>query len=171
MKKKIIAIISAVVAVLCISAVLVGMFTTAFVEHSVLGAKLYRGDRITADLHIYVDSVAAEITKEDDGDYEIIGTDSGVRLLQKTNEEKTYEYNLLINGKYKMKFSIKRLNWWEVLNSDVTINIDSSTDSCFVSESYNYTTDNPIYRIKKGEYNETMYDVSEGIEMKVGYKD
>lgn len=170
MKKKIIIIVLVLIIVFGTFAS-IGMFTTSFIEYSVLGAKIYRGDRITAELHIYVDDKAATITKEDDGNYEIKQTEYGAVLSHRANENDTYEYNLLVDGKYKMKITAKHLNWWEVTTSTVYVHITTETDSCFISEKYEYTSDNPKYRIKNGENNENRYEVSNGFDFSIGPKE
>lgn len=170
MKKKIIIILSAVIASLCAAVVALSVFTETFIPYSQLFAKIYSGNRISAELNIYVDGVAAKITKADDGDYLIEGTEYGAKLLHRANENDSYEYNLLVNSKYKMKISAQHFNWWEIIKSTVYINIDSASASCFLTEKHSFTSDNPKYRVKVGEYNEYFYDLTEGVSFFIGPK-
>lgn len=118
--------------------------------YSWLGVRLYVGDRNITNLHINVDGKPAKVVKADKGLYKLIPQKYGAKIVHKARNYDVYEYRMLINNKYSLKLNYQHFNWWEILRTDIYIDIDTKSDAYKIIEKYKYTAESPVYHIESG---------------------
>ena len=179
MKKKI--IITVVVSILVVAAALIAT-SKAFLFNDKLGqvnywtVRAYTGDRITLNMHVKVDGKPAEVTNKK-LDFCLSNHDGCTVLKDRANMYDTFEYPILIKNGGKdipLNITVNHWNWWEIVESDLYIDIDSKAEEYTVNEEYEYTAESqsvPVvyYIAKEKEPTETVSGI-ESIDIYAGCK-
>ena len=117
-----------------------------------LSVRAYQGDRVTVNLHITVDGEPAKVTKNGFG-FNLKKNEDFQTLTDRANEYNDYEYAMLIenyNGNsIPLKVTVRHWDWWQIVESDLYIDIDTKTSSYKTHETYCFTAENPTYHYKK----------------------
>ncbi len=154
MNKKPIYII--VASVLFVAIVLVMCFTRIFVP-TLIGAKLYQGPRIIVEMHISVDGKNAEVIKTDNTTAKLKTEDGLVTLTDRISDCGLFKYELEVNG-IPVVFEGYHYEWWEVIESNLYLNIDTKNNTYTISENYFHTEQDNFFfchRETKKEYPRT----------------
>ena len=138
-----------------------------------LSVRAYQGDRITVNLHVTIDGEPATV-KENGIGFNLNNNDDFQTLTDRANDYNNYEYSLIIaneNSKdIPLNITVRHWNWWEIVESDLYIDIDTKTQSYKTHETYCYTAENPIYHYEKVSEQEHTVEGSESIEVYAGCK-
>ena len=112
--------------------------------------RAYAGDRIVVNMHITVNGKPAEVVNGK-SNYKLSKHDSYTSLKERANEYDTFEYPLLIKSDdvtIPLNITVNHWNWWEIVESDLYIDIDTKTKAYTVYEEYEYTAEAqvaPVY--------------------------
>ena len=139
-----------------------------------LSIRAYQGDRITVNLHVTIDGEPATV-KENGIGFNLNNNDDGFQTLtDRANDYNTYKYSLTIvneNGELiPLSITVNHWNWWEIVESDLYIDIDTKTQSYKTHETYCYTAENPIYHYEKASEPEQTVTGIKSIEEYAGCK-
>ena len=138
-----------------------------------LSVRAYQGDRITVNLHITIDGEPATVKKNGIG-FNLNNNDDFQTLTDRANDYNDYEYSLIIaneNSKdIPLNIKVRHWNWWEIVESDLYIDIDTKTQSYKTHETYCYTAENPIYHYEKVSEQEQTVRGIESIKEYAGCK-
>ena len=155
MKKKII-IPVVIIAVVC-AVLLTLLIKPPFLNW--LSVRLYLGDRFTMDLHVTVDGEDATVSRES-GEYRLKGSSGNYTLSARANDKKSYEYELSVEGKngdiFPVTVRYQHFNWWEIIDGDVTLEINTETNRYKYNGTFTYTAEeiddenNSTYLYKDG---------------------
>lgn len=135
-----------------------------------LGTRLYQGQRIVIHLHITVDGEPANISKNDNMLYLLIPSNDGAVISARANSYDVYEYSVLINNEISLGITARHFNWWEIIRSDLFIDINTETDSYTVYENYSYTAESPIYHIENECESKEYFVGLDSIDVSIGPK-
>lgn|GEM_PF-6207103 len=174
-KRKRIIIVAVVLIVIIVSPVIVikSIFGFKPDDASWLNVRTYQGNRITVNLYVTVDGEPAKLIKNGIG-YNLKNNDGSQTLADRANDYNTYEYSLKINsGKGKsipLNITVNHWNWWEIVESDLYIDIDTKSNSYKTHETYRYTAEYPIYHYETESEPEQTIEGIESIEISAGCK-
>ena len=127
---------------------------------AVLYTRLYTGDRLTIDLYVTVDGEAGTI--ENAGEkYDLIDKKDHCVLKERANEYGPYDFSLIIvygnNKSIPLTLKYYHYNWWEIIKSNLYIDINTENNSYTIREEYKYTPDSFLCHFKKvAESSETI---------------
>ena len=174
-KHKLIIIVAVVLIVIIVSPVIVIKSVLGFKpqDASWLNVRAYQGNRITVNLYVTVDGEPAKLTKNGIG-FNLENNDGFQTLTDRANDYNTYKYSLKISSdkskSIPLNITVNHWNWWEIVESDLYIDIDTKTQSYKTHETYCYTAENPIYHYKKASEQEQTVEGIESIEVYAGCK-
>ena len=135
--------------------------------------RLYSGDRITINMHITVNGKPAKIINNKN-DFDLIHKKDYTVLSAKADDYDNYEYDLLIeNGDDKsipLDITVCHWDWWEIMKSDLYIDIDTKTSTYKTHEKYMTTAENPLYHISIRTEPEREIKIINKIEINAGSK-
>lgn len=142
-----------VIAVLAASFVLfrLATFWLPYQKYNVnyFNVRAYTGDRVTVHCHVTVDGKPAIVTYADGSK---LSDENGMyTLAARANDYDVYEYALKIQSKdisIPLKLTVKHWNWWEIMESDLYIDINTKDETYSTHESYGFTAEFPIYHYK-----------------------
>ena len=139
-----------------------------------LSTRTYAGNRITIHLHITVDGEpAGMINNSELYHYKLIGKNDCYTISDRANEYDNYEYYLLITDKSNtipLHITVNHWNWWEILESDLYIDIDTKNNTYTTSEKYGFSAESPVYHWETGEKTVQKHKLTGGIDIYAGNK-
>ena len=173
-KKKRIIIATVVLMIVIILPVLVIKSVFGFQpdDASWFNVRAYQGNRITVNLYVTVDGNPAKLTKNGIG-FHLESNDGFHTLTDRANEYNTYEYALTIHHTGRsipLLITVNHWNWWEIVESDLYIDIDTKTNTYKTHETYRYTAESPLYHYEKEAEPEQTAEGIESIEIRAGCK-
>ena len=173
--RKRIIIVAVVLIVIIITPVIVIKSVLGFKpqDASWLNVRAYQGNRITVNLHVTMDEKPAKLKKNGIG-FNLKNNDGFQTLTDRANDYDTYEYSLKINrdnGQFiPLNITVNHWDWWQIVESDLYIDIDTKTNSYKTHETYRYTAENPIYHYETESEPEQTVEGIESIEEYAGCK-
>lgn len=174
-KRKWIIIVAVVLIVIIIAPVIVIKSVFGFKSDDIswFSVRAYQGDRITINLHITVDGEPAKLKKKGTG-FHLKSNNGFHTLTDRANDYGNYEYPFIIkcnDGKsIPLNIVVNHWDWWQIVESDLYIDIDTKANSYKTHEIYCYTAENPIYHYKNGTEPEQIVEGIENIEIYAGCK-
>ena len=141
-------------------------------DASWLNVRAYQGNRITVNMHITIDGAPANLKQNGIG-YTLKSNDGFQTLTDRANDYNTYDYSLIINNNDKsipLHITVNHWNWWEIVESDLYIDIDTKSNSYKTHETYRYTAEYPIYHYETESESEQTIEGIENIEIYAGCK-
>ena len=134
-----------------------------------LGVRIYQGARITVNLHITVDGSPTTVST-DSTTFSLINKKDRAVIKDRANDYDNYFYPLRIETKNEnnipLNIEVRHWNWWEVVKSDLYIDINTATNSYTTYEEYQYTAESQppmvfYYISKKEEPKQTLESIEE----------
>ena len=160
---------------------ILGLTAALFVKTeriSWFSVRAYRGDRITVNLHLTIDGEKPDVEISEDSGFRLYNDEKETVLKALADSYDTYECSLFLKGKGKsipLKLIVRHWNWWEIIESDLYIDIDTKTNSYTTYEIYRYTAEtddfgNINYHYKTEKKPKETIEGIENIEISAGYK-
>ena len=176
MKTRKTAIIAIVALALICAVLIVLLIKPPFLSWATV--RLYLGDRMTVSLHVTVDGTDASVSRES-GDYRLSGSPGDYTLSARANDKEAYEYTLSVKSKSGESFPVTvryaHFNWWEIIEGDVTLEIDTETNRYKYHNTFTYTAEEggedgngTKYSYKDGS-NSGAKKIDDGIIINFGY--
>ena len=112
--------------------------------------RAYTGDRISINMLVTVDGKPAEVVNNKQ-EYRLKYNGETTTLKDHASNYDTYEYPLLIkykNGDIPLNITVNHWNWWEIVESNLYIDIDTKSNTYTTHEKYKYTAEahaSPVY--------------------------
>ena len=138
--------------------------------------RAYTGDRITINMHVTVDGKPVE-TVSDKRNMRLDFNGSYTELKDRAASYDTYEYPMIINSRDRgipLNITVRHWNWWEIIESDLYIDIDTDSNTYTTHEEYKYTAESqsiPVYYYIKHESSpEETFGGIESIDISAGYR-
>ena len=136
-----------VVAVIVVAVKITIGFTLPFGKANVswLNTRAYQGNRITINMHVTIDGKEANISSDS---HFLKHRDGYTVLKDRANSYDTYKYPLIIEGentRIPLNITVNHWNWWEIVESDLYIDIDTKSNTYTIYENYGFTAEYPVY--------------------------
>lgn len=173
--RKRIIIVAVVLIVIIVSPVIVVKSVFGFKpqDASWINVRAYQGNRITVNLYVTIDGEPAKLTKSGSG-FKLENNDGFQTLTDRANDYNTYEYSLKVNSdngqSIPLNITVNHWDWWQIVESDLYIDIVTKTNSYKTHETYRYTTESPIYHYETETEAEQTNEGIESIEIFAGCK-
>lgn len=142
-------ILAVVICVLC--------FTRFFIP-TTIGVRMYQGPRLTIQMHISVDGKSVDVIKTDESKAKLKNKGSFIVLTDRMNAGGEFIYRLKVKD-IPITLDVYHYDWWEVIESNLYIDINTKDNTYTISENYLHTQmDNFFFnhRVTEREYPRTF---------------